>query len=720
MVKFTFTTPIHPPFGAADEFAIWVNGVNMTKKVFTHKTYKRINNLWRARIMFLGLEESDKTHVDKEKIVKIFADNEIIFRGKIDDVEYDSDYAATIKAKGMASKLMKDTTNQTYSSTATETIFTALVNTDRGIILDTTDNGSYGNVTVRFDDENNLKGIKDLTYSIDYDWWEEWGTYPYDTPTIHIKSSKGTTNSYTFNATGSDANMTTTSKEVDTNNMLNSIIILGAGDGITQKKAEYFYATDTRSTLSSALTATATTVSLTDASSFPSSGNVWIGCEKITYTGKSSNDLTGCTRGVAFMGNVEKTENVKDDTRGYAHDAGIAVYDAQYTKASPESSVGMDEDNYGLHETSDARPEIINQNVLDRLAQNIVDAQKDPIERIVIEPLDTFTILGAVDVGDSVSVTDSASDLSGSYRIVGVITGYDENKAEFIRLELSNKKISFEDDILLVQDETKKLGSYTQGVTTIYAVTHADNCDNSKALNVRFPIPAEVVAVSQVKLNFKIKPFRAYNDASQTAASATNAGTWAYDQATNDNTVSVTANTLTGSDGGEFWVFVTEGSDTTLKVQVWDSTISSYLFEQNITFDAQQGIFQVRLPYQASLSAHSLTLSTEDMAGSDFDVDSLTIGVRPTKFTHTHTITMTYGIYEDTTPSGNVVVTCGEEASEASVGTYSSDQSEVDITQQVKDAVTVGTLSWLNCKFAPATENMRIEASIYIEVSVRR
>ena len=50
-------------------------------------------------------------------------------------------------------------------------------------------------------------------------------------------------------------------------------------------------------TLNGDITDSATTITLTDASSFSTSGSVRIGNEIITYTGKSSNDLTGCTRG---------------------------------------------------------------------------------------------------------------------------------------------------------------------------------------------------------------------------------------------------------------------------------------------------------------------------------------------------------------------------------------------------------------------------------------
>jgi hypothetical protein len=63
----------------------------------------------------------------------------------------------------------------------------------------------------------------------------------------------------------------------------------------------------TTNTLNGAINASVTTITLTDASSFPTSGTIAIGTkqvaeaatnyyEEITYTGKSTNDLTGCTR----------------------------------------------------------------------------------------------------------------------------------------------------------------------------------------------------------------------------------------------------------------------------------------------------------------------------------------------------------------------------------------------------------------------------------------
>ena len=51
--------------------------------------------------------------------------------------------------------------------------------------------------------------------------------------------------------------------------------------------------------LASAINSSVTTIALTDASTYPESGNITIDSEKILYTGKSGNTLTGCTRGYA-------------------------------------------------------------------------------------------------------------------------------------------------------------------------------------------------------------------------------------------------------------------------------------------------------------------------------------------------------------------------------------------------------------------------------------
>ncbi len=87
-----------------------------------------------------------------------------------------------------------------------------------------------------------------------------------------------------------------------------------------------------QTTLNGNITATATTITLTDGSNFPTSGSIMIkkidsstglyANEVITYTGRSSNDLTGCTRGTSA---VYRGYTPPSTTAG-THDSGATVY----------------------------------------------------------------------------------------------------------------------------------------------------------------------------------------------------------------------------------------------------------------------------------------------------------------------------------------------------------------------------------------------------------
>ena len=72
-------------------------------------------------------------------------------------------------------------------------------------------------------------------------------------------------------------------------------------------------------TLNGDINDSVTTITLTSSTGFSAAGTVRIGDELITYTGKSSNDLTGCTRGT-------------NSTTAAAHSSGTAVREATVTR----------------------------------------------------------------------------------------------------------------------------------------------------------------------------------------------------------------------------------------------------------------------------------------------------------------------------------------------------------------------------------------------------
>ena len=90
-------------------------------------------------------------------------------------------------------------------------------------------------------------------------------------------------------------------------------------------------ALELNTTLNGNITSTATTITLTDASEFPTSGYIVIEKvnsdgvivnETIEYTGKSTNDLTGCTRGTA----APSYGTTPVSTEAGSHSSGAKVY----------------------------------------------------------------------------------------------------------------------------------------------------------------------------------------------------------------------------------------------------------------------------------------------------------------------------------------------------------------------------------------------------------
>ena len=80
-------------------------------------------------------------------------------------------------------------------------------------------------------------------------------------------------------------------------------------------------------TLNGAINSSATTITLTSAASFAASGAIVIDSEYITYSGKSTNDLTGCTRGAS-------------GTTAAAHSSGAVVTQVTTSGSSAWNEIG--------------------------------------------------------------------------------------------------------------------------------------------------------------------------------------------------------------------------------------------------------------------------------------------------------------------------------------------------------------------------------------------
>ncbi len=653
------------PYGELNKCSLWIKDANespgefnFTNKLTGYKITKKLNSVWKLKAEIKSVTADNLNYVNEGNTVKFFVQNDVWFVGIIKTVNVKNGVASITADEAVADDLSNYTFGRIeYTDTAFNTVSSAIVN-GTSVTLDTSEN--FGDVTIRFDGETRLEGLHEHVEGVGYDWHPKWTGATYDTFELDIEASRGDSDVYTFARTGTGANIVESSKKPDMGRLTNYIEVYGYGDGDLQLQSAAFHATTTRSTLASSITASANTLTLSDASSFPSSGDIWIGCEKCSYTGKSTNTLTGITRATDYLGNANQLPSWEDNTSGYAHDAGVAVYDAQYTTGSPQTDSSID--TYGLAKARSINRNVINQSALDRIAQNIIDKYKTPPEYNYILTHRVFDVLPTVGLGDDVSVTDAQSGLSGTYRVKS-LTLERKTKSLLLKIELSN----YDDDMAEVIDRISlnldKEASRVQGSPNYIPLHLFENADGSKYGIIRMYLPSEIVAIKKAELRFRLTDFRAYNDSNQTSAS----------ESDHNHSVTVSAS----GDHGHNLAHCTDAWPTSgfpITVGVGTTTGSG-----DHTHDAET--------------------TTDD--GS-----------------HTHSITMSFGIYEEDlsdppTPSVDIYFgEAGESFSKVNASAFTTENSTLsqDITSQVK---ALGTGKTMEVQFR-CNKNMRIECYGYI------
>jgi len=144
--------------------------------------------------------------------------------------------------------------------------------------------------------------------------------------------------------------------------------------------------TATTTTLNGAVLAGAATITLTDASSFPTVGMAYItdavnGDEQISWTGKSGNDLTGCTRGIGGTGDVNHSNlDPIAVSKMLANGGDLRVYDSA--------------------------------SEIDRWILDPDTATTDVWVVVDYDGAQSTTLEGAMLIGDSVSTLDAGTDIS--------------------------------------------------------------------------------------------------------------------------------------------------------------------------------------------------------------------------------------------------------------------------------------------------------------------
>ncbi len=441
----------------------------------------------------------------------------------------------------------------------------------------------------------------------------------------------------------------------------------------------------------------------------------------------------------------------------FSHYKGCAVFEydfgTAYTPQAPKTDSSID--LYGIKETQITRKDIIDLPTLELFASKYMLSRATPVERNTIIPDELEEVATSIEIGDVVTLNDDNAGFSSSeYRVVGRTFKMDMMSGiESLTYEINDKKVNFINDPADTKLNTDTLNTYMNGATNIYCVSTYENGDSATPLNLRFYIPPDAVAINHVKLSFKIKKYRAYNTANANESAHTHAvGTYGATDAggggeIDDETDGTSSTNLTSyyrtlsevsmpneHTAGAFIIvsgYLLPDSSSDYMATYWrcradGSTIGDSYWVNSVSDTSFGNVgntpFQLCWFYPEDTYGVDFTIEGKDLNSNgdvDVDITSYSIG----QHTHTlagasaagsaHTHGITYGIYENSVSTPSVVVTAGVEGSETAVGTYTTDQSDLDITTNIP---TAG--AWYNIKFT-LNQAMRIEANAYIQVFLK-
>lgn len=532
-------TPTEAPaeFFTNKDYKVTVNNVEV--EYGNLHIIEKANSLNSFEAEIYGVTQGD-ANVAENNILRVYIGSTVIFKGTITHCEFNTDGYVYVQGYDQAIKLLRRTTasmsaaRKTYTNTATNTIVSDICS---GVINVAT-NSDTSLLTTRAEYDSRLGWLNGIAKQTNNDWWVDQTGGDVDQFNHGRRGSVPST--FTLTTSGASQNCDVASRDRDVEHIFNSIYVLGYGDGTNQIVGNAAAFTTNYTQLNGAVNKSVTTLTVDDTSLFPASGTVLVGKEKIAYTGKTATTFTGCTRASA-------------STTATAHFDNQYVWDATYSEASPQS--GSSVDTYGRIERSFNDPSILSgvtdssnanyypEATAQRLAETLLFKYYQPSEIIAFLLYDTRQTLPAL--GDTVTINDSDLGLSSvaTFRCVGRERWIDpETGRDDFTVTVANVPPTIWEDIQATKKSTDSLQQYMQGATNLYVVNASENCDTTYPLQMRFYLPPETTFLNRLKLNFKMKNYRAdAQSVSGYPSSSSSFGVW-----TNGALAYITANAVSG------------------------------------------------------------------------------------------------------------------------------------------------------------------------------
>jgi len=654
-----------------------------------------------------------------------------IYKGYIRDVEKTTFKNSKVTGLTPAIKLFDRTWTERkqYTNVASNTIVSEVAS---GIMNVGTNNVTTV-ITTRFELDNKLKSIAKVANVNNAEWWEAEDGLGEDT--INMDTSRYDSTSVETITVGYSSSLT--GDNIDSDKIYNCITTIGKGDGINQVQAlSYgfcFYQPDT----TAAMTATSTSVTITNATGLASSnGIIYINNEKILFANRTGLNLYNLTRGY-------------DSTTAVAHSSGMRVWYAgtttdEFTKLNPAPDSSVEQ--YGIREFPYYDKRIVKDLTGDPnescgvITSRLFDRFKEPVRTISIKKRRLY--LGDIAVGKTITVVDSTTGLNEDFKVYSIEMinnrGRSESSLNFV---VNNLQYNFSTELDELKKDMDTTGMYEQGATNLFTVDQAENCDIGYPLTLRFYLPADTKAINKALLNFQVKNYRTYissgvtsygSDSSVISDSASTVASVTMTHPLNwTDIVSIT--TSSDSCEGAFLTYsmkyfaadtTTYDKGTTGVVFQWRikdddgnyypvsngssaGIIAAGTYWNNDTFDG--GNVSVYIPgnqRNKTFTLQAIGQSTPDLPWYWYAQASYMTFER-----HTHSLSYGIGEPDPISLPSNVAVTIN---GDAVTGSPFSDLNNtgIDFTSLLED---VGADNWVEIEFTP-NQNVRIEASASIQI----
>jgi len=473
-----------------------------------YRLYNVQNEMGDVEVRLMGIMPEDWENLKEGNFLWVTVGGVILYKYRIEDVERESfgelrfiGYDMSVRAKDV------QTTREVYINKQSDQIISELVYSIPGLNLGINDN--FGRITVRNEYGSVLNFLNGLTESVSFEWWISQDAN--DNDFFNIRSERGTGISKKIYYTEHPfANCTSAEYKRDRQSLANVINVLGRGDGINQVSVTTYNASNIYSELAEDIDDIQTEIKLDDASEFASSGQIRISEEVVSYTGKTGNTLTGCVRGdIGTIANYHR--------RTVFVEPYITIENAEIGSSIKENGLKSETvvaRNLIPERYNDINEEIINttgwSQTAELIASRNLKAKKDIIETITIFP-DTYEEdLININVGDTVTVVDPTVGLNKDMIVTEKSYTYDIFSAkEELMFVCATKRFDIMRQLKEEREKSDNINNFMQGATNIYQVNQEDNVDSDFPMFARFFLPSQVRQINRIKLNFKMKNYRA-------------------------------------------------------------------------------------------------------------------------------------------------------------------------------------------------------------------